>query len=78
MARLEKGQEDIVKKLDEHVKDQKEDFQRVFDKLDTAVSCKADKTDLDQIRQNQWLFVVGILMTLAGTLLALIKTGVIK
>lgn len=73
MARLEKGQEDIVKKLDEHIKDQKEDFQRVFNKLDEAVDCKADKEHVNKLDDRFWGIVAGMLFLLAGIIGAWFK-----
>ena len=63
-------------KLD--IKEVKDNIGKINDKLDSALTCKADKTDVEQMRQNQWGLLVGVLLSAMGVIFSLIKSGVIK
>jgi len=60
------------------IKDVKNSITLISDKIDKAMECKADISDLKEVRQNQWGLVVGILLSLVGVVFSLIKQGVIK
>ena len=60
------------------IKDVKSSITAISEKIDKAMDCKADKTDLKEVRQNQWGLLVGIALALIGAFVSLIKQGVIK
>lgn len=48
------------------VKEVKADIKGISDKIDVALSCKADKTELEKLDSRFWGIVVAVLMLLAG------------
>ena len=66
LVRVETKMEDISKKLDEHVLTQREDFQKVFKKLD----------DLHGSFAGKWVekVIVGIIITFMGGLRVVLST----
>ena len=60
-------------KVEIEVKNLKEIVIRIEEKLDKAIECKADKSDLKTIDSRFWGLVIGMLMLLAGIIAAWYK-----
>jgi len=73
MAVMEQKVTNIDNKLDLHIKLQREDFDKVFEKLDRFAETKVDKTDYQRFQGKVNAFVGSLVLILIGILGFLIK-----